>query len=138
MSSVFWPLPLPPGARAYLIALHRDTDISGPPATPSHRILTLLAERTVLFSNYMNAIMLESALFIALLAVVGALFVTALGITPFGRRIRQTANRKRIDRQADLTCPIHGVQHEDDLVRLPTGEPFCSHCYKESVHGHID
>ena len=86
----------------------------------------------------MNAIMLESALFIALLAVVGALFVTALGLTPFGRRIRQTANRKSLDRQADLTCPIHGLQREDDLVRLPTGEPLCSHCYKEAVHGHID
>lgn len=86
----------------------------------------------------MNAIMLESALFIALLAVVGALFVTALRITPIGRRFRQTANRKRIDRQADLTCPIHGLQREADLVRLPTGEPLCSHCYKEAVHGYID
>ena len=102
------------------------------------RILTLLGERPVIFCTYMNAIMLESALFIALLAVVGALFVTALGFTPFGRRIRQTANRKRIDRQADLTCPIHGSQREVDLVRLPTGEPLCSHCYKEAVHGHID
>ena len=104
----------------------------------SHRILTLLGERSVVFFTYMNAIMLESALFIALLAVVGALFVTALGFTPFGRRIRQTANRRRIDRQADLTCPIHGLQREVDLVRLPTGEPLCSHCYKEAVHGHID
>ena len=102
------------------------------------RILTLFGERPVVFFTYMNAIMLESALFIALLAVVGALFVTALGFTPFGRRIRQTANRKRIDRQADLTCPIHGLQREVDLVRLPTGEPLCSHCYKEAVHGHID
>jgi len=63
-----------------------------------------------------NAIILESVLFIALLAVVGALFVTALGITPLGRRLRQTANRKRIDNQADLTCPIHGLQQESDLV----------------------
>jgi hypothetical protein len=105
---------------------------------PLPRILTLFGERPVVFFTYMNAIMLESALFIALLAVVGALFVTALGFTPFGRRIRQTANRKRIDRQADLTCPIHGLQREVDLVRLPTGEPLCSHCYKEAVHGHID
>ena len=85
----------------------------------------------------MNAILLESVLFIALVAVVGALFVTALGITPFGRRLRQTANRKRIDKQADLTCPIHGLQQENDLVRLPTGEALCPHCYKEAVHGHI-
>lgn len=86
----------------------------------------------------MNAIILETVLFIALMAVVGALFVTALGITPLGRRLRQTANRKRIDKQAELTCPIHGLQQESDLVRLPTGEPLCPHCYKEAVHGHID
>lgn len=86
----------------------------------------------------MNAIILETVLFIALMAVVGALFVTALGITPLGRRLRQTANRKRIDRQAELTCPIHGLQQESDLVRLPTGEPLCPHCYKEAIHGHID
>lgn len=86
----------------------------------------------------MNAIILESALFIVVLAVVGALVLSALGITPIGRRLRQTANRKRIDRIADLTCPIHGFQRETDLVRLPTGEPLCPHCYKEAVYGHTD
>lgn len=107
-------------------------------AAPPHRFSTLFGGHTVLFFTYMTAILLESALFIALLAVAGALVVSALGITPIGRRIRQSANRKRIDRQADLTCPIHGLQREEDLVRLPTGEPLCSHCYKEAVHGHID
>jgi len=86
----------------------------------------------------MNAIMLESALFIAFLAVVGTLVLSALGRTPFGRRIRQTANRKRIERLADLTCPIHGLQREEDLVRLSTGDPICPHCYQEVIHGHID
>ena len=86
----------------------------------------------------MNPAILESALFIALLAVAGALFVSALGWTPFGKRFKQTANRKRIDREADLTCPIHGLQRETDLVRLPTGEPLCPYCYKEAVHGYID
>lgn len=86
----------------------------------------------------MNVIILEGVLFIALLAVVGTLLFTALGITPFGRRLRQSVNRKRIDKQADLTCPIHGLQQEGDLVRLPSGESLCSHCYKEAVHGHID
>jgi len=85
----------------------------------------------------MNVILLESVIFIALLAVAGALVVTALGITPLGRRFRQTANRKRIDREADLTCPIHGLQRDGDLVRLPTGEPLCPLCYKEAVHGYI-
>lgn len=86
----------------------------------------------------MNPAFLESAFFIALLAVAGALFVSALGWTPFGKRIKQSANRRRIDREADLTCPVHGLQREIDLVRLPTGEPLCPHCYKEAVHGNID
>jgi hypothetical protein len=85
----------------------------------------------------MNAIILESVLFIALLAVVGALLLTALGITPVGRKLRQAANRKRIDKQAALTCPVHGLQQEADLVRLPSGESLCPHCYKEAVHGYI-
>jgi hypothetical protein len=84
----------------------------------------------------MIVIILESVLFIVLVAVVGALFVTALGITPVGRRLRQVANRKRIDRQAELTCPLHGLQREEDLVRLPTGAPLCALCYKEAIHGH--
>lgn len=85
----------------------------------------------------MTLIIVESVLFIALLAVVGTIFVTALGITPLGRRLRQTANRRRIDKAAELTCPIHGLQREEDLVRLPTGEPLCPLCYKEAVHGHL-
>lgn len=85
----------------------------------------------------MNVIILETVLFVALVAVVGTMVVTALGITPLGRRLRQIANRKRIDRQAALTCPIHGMQPEGDLVRLPTGESLCPHCYKEAVHGHV-
>jgi hypothetical protein len=86
----------------------------------------------------MNAILLESVLFIALLAVVGAFVLKALGLTPTGKRLRQAANRKRIDKQAELTCPIHGLQREEDLVRLSTGEPLCPHCYREAVHGHVD
>jgi hypothetical protein len=86
----------------------------------------------------MAIIILEVVLFLAFVAVVVTIVVRALGITPVGRRLQQVANRRRIDRQADLTCPIHGLQAESDLVRLPTGEPLCPHCYKEAVHGHID
>lgn len=86
----------------------------------------------------MNAILLESVLFIALIAVAGALFVTALRTTSLGTRQRQIGNRKRIDRLVDLTCPIHGLQRESELVRLSTGEVLCPTCYKEAVHGHID
>lgn len=86
----------------------------------------------------MNAILLESVLFIALIAVAGALFVTALRTTSIGNRFRQIGNRKRIDRMVDLTCPVHGLQNESELVRLSTGESICPSCYKEAVHGHID
>lgn len=86
----------------------------------------------------MNAIILESVLFFALVAVVGALVVYTVRHTPLGTRFAQTLNRKRIDEQAELTCPMHGVQKEADLVRLPTGEKICPHCYQEAVHGVVD
>ncbi len=86
----------------------------------------------------MTVAFLDSALFIALVVVLGAFVFKALGFTPAGLRLKQTANRKRIDRQAELTCPIHGLQRADDLVRLPTGESLCPRCYEEAVHGHID
>jgi hypothetical protein len=86
----------------------------------------------------MNAILLESVLFIALLAVVGAFILSALGLTPIGTRARQTANRRRLEKLADLTCPVHGLQREQDLVRLTSGEPLCPHCYREALSGHVD
>ena len=86
----------------------------------------------------MNAIMLESVLFFALVAVVGVLIFSGIKRTPLGKRLRQTANRKAIDQQADLTCSIHGLQNASEMVRLPTGEVLCPHCYKEAVHGIID
>ncbi len=86
----------------------------------------------------MNVIILESVLFFALVAVVGALVVYTLKITPLGTRFRQVANRKRIDEVADLTCPVHGLQQKSELVRLPTGESLCPHCYQEAVHGVVD
>lgn len=81
---------------------------------------------------------MESVLFIAMLAVLAALFFTLIGRTSLGVRRRQTDNRKHIDRQVELTCPIHGLQRETDLVRLTSGETLCSRCYQEAVHGHID
>ena len=86
----------------------------------------------------MNPAILESALFIALLAVAGALLVSALGWTPFGKRLKQTANRRRIEKMIDLTCPIHGLQREEELVRLTSGEALCPHCYQEALRGDID
>lgn len=86
----------------------------------------------------MNIAFLEGAFVIALVAVGGAFLLSVLGITPLGKRMQQTANRRRIDRDADLTCPVHGKQDEGSLVRLPTGETLCPLCYQEAVHGHVD
>lgn len=85
----------------------------------------------------MTIIMFEGVLFIAFLAVVAAFVLAALRSTDLGLRLRQHANRRRIDREADLTCPVHGVQPEGDLVRLPSGEAMCPRCYKDAVHGHL-
>lgn len=87
----------------------------------------------------MVEIILEGVLFVALVATVAALFYWAvLYYTPLGQRVRETRNRQRIDRAADLTCPIHGSYAEGDLVRLPTGERMCPACYKETMYGKLD
>ena len=84
----------------------------------------------------MSAIIIEGVLFVALLAA-GAtlLYLVVLHFTPVGVRLRQTRNRRRIDRAAELHCPIHGPRAEKDLVRLASGESLCPDCYKENVHG---
>jgi hypothetical protein len=81
----------------------------------------------------MVTIMIEGALFIALVAV--AIALIAYGVvemTPVGRWIRQTANRRRIERRAALTCPIHGYHPARDHVRLPGGGLACPECYAEA------
>jgi hypothetical protein len=84
----------------------------------------------------MAVIILESVLFVALVVAVGALFrLVVLYYTPVGLRLRQSSNRKRIERSAQLTCPVHGLQEEETLVRLPNGEQICSACFEEAVHG---
>ena len=87
----------------------------------------------------MYPIIIESVLYVALIATAGALVVWGVWhVTPFGRVTRQTRNRRRIDRAAELTCPIHGVQAEEALVRIPGGESVCPRCYQETVHGQLD
>jgi hypothetical protein len=84
----------------------------------------------------MGAIIVEGVLFVALLAAGGALlYWTLLMFTPAGVRIRQTQNRKRLERAAELVCPIHGPRMEDQLVRLSNGERVCPDCYKETLNG---
>ena len=84
----------------------------------------------------MQAIILEGVLFVVLLATGGALFIFVVRqFTPLGVRLRQVDNRRRIERAAELACPIHGLHAEQDMVRLPNGQLICPACCKEIVHG---
>lgn len=87
----------------------------------------------------MVEIILEGVLFVALVATAAALFYCGvLYLTPLGRRIRETQNRRRIDRAADLTCPVHGRYAAGDVVRLTTGDRMCPSCYQETMYGKLD
>ena len=84
----------------------------------------------------MSVIIVEGVLFVALLGTGAALlYFVIVQFTPVGVRLRQSHNRRQIDRAAELTCPIHGPRNEKDLVRLASGEVMCPDCYKETVHG---
>ena len=84
----------------------------------------------------MVMILLEGVLFAAFIAVAVALVAYGVfGHTPLGLWARQTANRRRIERELNMRCPIHGDLAERDLVRLPTGERICPHCYTETLDG---
>ena len=83
----------------------------------------------------MGAIIFEGVLFVALIATGGAfLFWLLITFTPAGVRLRQTRNRKRIERTAELVCPLHGLRTENQLVRTANGERMCPDCYKETFH----
>ena len=87
----------------------------------------------------MIAIIVESALFAALVAAVGALFfVLLMQFTPLGVRLRQVRNRRLLDRLAALHCPRHGPQRDGELVRLSDGETMCPTCYQEMLDGKFD
>jgi hypothetical protein len=84
----------------------------------------------------MMAILTESVLFVAAIAA-GAvlLFVVLKEYTPLGVRLRQMENRKRIMREAESVCPVHGAHTQDELVRLASGERICPDCFREAVQG---
>ncbi len=87
----------------------------------------------------MLAILVEGALFVTVLVTCTALFLWGVkAFTPLGTRWRQARNRRLIDQHAALTCPIHGWQAPDSLVRLNSGEPLCSKCYQETLYGQLD
>jgi hypothetical protein len=84
----------------------------------------------------MSVIIIEGVLFVALIATGAALlYFVVVQFTPAGVRLRQAQNRRRIDRAAELVCPIHGPRAEKDLVRLASGDVLCPDCYRENVHG---
>jgi hypothetical protein len=83
----------------------------------------------------MAAILMEGVLFVAIIAAMAALlFYAAVAFTPLGVRLRGTRNRKRLERELALTCPLHGAQREEEMVRLPSGDLLCPICYKEAIH----
>lgn len=84
----------------------------------------------------MSVIILEGVLSAVLVVAMAALLYLLIAhFTSFGVRLRQAQNRRRIDRAAELDCPIHGTRAERDLVRLASGALMCPDCYKENVHG---
>jgi hypothetical protein len=86
----------------------------------------------------MIVILLEGVLFVAAIAMLAALlFSLILKFTPVGVWVRQNQNRKKLERAAELTCPIHGLRSETDLIRLTNGERVCPDCYKESIDGNV-
>ena len=87
----------------------------------------------------MVVILVEGVLFVAALAACTALlFWGVKAFTPLGTRLKQAENRRLIDQSAALTCPIHGWQAPDSLVRLNGGESRCSKCYQETLYGQLD
>jgi hypothetical protein len=84
----------------------------------------------------MGIIIIEGVLFVALVATGAALlYLVVVYYTPAGVRLRQARNRRRIERAAELVCPIHGARAESDLVRLASGDLLCPDCYKETFNG---
>ena len=83
----------------------------------------------------MVAILIEGVLFVALVATGAALlYYVFVQFTPAGVRLRQTDNRKRIERAVSLACAVHGPRREEDMVLLPDGDRICPDCYKEMLH----
>jgi hypothetical protein len=87
----------------------------------------------------MLAILVEGVLFVAFVVTVAALLLFLLvQFTPVGLWLRQTKNRREIERAAELRCPIHGAHDPTEMVRLPTGERICPACFRETVDGNFN
>jgi hypothetical protein len=87
----------------------------------------------------MIPIIIEGALFVALVAAVGALLLTLLyHYTPLGLAWKQRRNRQLLERETARNCPRHGLQREAALVRLRDGQTLCPQCYQEILDGKLD
>jgi hypothetical protein len=83
----------------------------------------------------MVGIILEGVLFVALIATMATLlFLGVYHFTPLGLRLKQSRNRRVLEHELELQCPIHGMQVEEEMVRLPSGTRICPACYKEALH----
>jgi hypothetical protein len=84
----------------------------------------------------MSVIIIEGALFIALLIVLGMLVRYAFReFSSAGLRQRQTENRAALIDDVARTCPTHGLQPASSLVRLDDGTLVCSHCFQRVLRG---
>ena len=79
----------------------------------------------------MAAIVIDALLVLVLLGVTAYWSRELFSRSIAGVRYRQVQNRKRIEQEAALVCPLHGRHAESDLVRLPSGDTLCPQCYQE-------
>jgi hypothetical protein len=79
----------------------------------------------------MAAILVDALLVLVLLAVTAYWVRELFSRSSAGLRYRQVRNRRRIEQESGLVCPVHGRHAESELVRLPSGETLCPQCYQE-------
>lgn len=82
----------------------------------------------------MRVIIVEGALFLALLVVIVLVVRTIIRHhTPVGARLAQAENRRAIERAMSLTCERHGPHEARAMVRLRSGDLMCPQCYEDTV-----
>jgi hypothetical protein len=87
----------------------------------------------------MTAILLEDALVIALVLILGALAVYAIrAFSPIGLGLRQRRSHRASVDDTVRTCPVHGVQSSESLIRLDDGSVQCAKCLQQLLHANND
>ena len=85
----------------------------------------------------MAAILIDALLVLVLFAVTAYWVRELFSRSSVGIRHRQLQNRRRIEQESGLVCPLHGRHSESDLVRLPSGDTLCPQCYQEIQNGDV-